>query len=512
MYKNTKTGELISLEDAESAAFLANMSLDGWLNFYNFVEEGKEQDPAQPPMMGPQPVGGDSSSEDGSSALPLPSSYLIETGQLKSKRDQRAEQSRAIYEQEQMAAFDPLALDPRMQRPEAQEATAVEVDVIPDYAGLGLPTIQEQIEFDIEERDLNADDVQGTNLFLNPSIYNPETGEFERANELVKKYYSSETASEDGFFVESIKGESTFDDKVFSEKLYAELKEKGINVDNFEGFLKRDPIAKEYLERIERGDFKFDESFVGGSLFDIFEAKTGLGQKEEKAVIEQMILRDLLERYVEEVNDKANRQAFLKDFNANPEKYQDFINVDDAYQSYVYNNGYGEVIGDVSEFTDKQFADVKAFEDEQTKKFLQKITDEDGAVVGRNSADAAESFVRDLGINAFRGIAQDPWITINSMLGFKGEAAKLRDKKRLSEMRLSHLNKGAYLQPPAGKRLEVEGVEYLLGDDGLLYNLTTELVANSYMDPKEVFAISEKVKSDGYESTYNPTSYKGGAV
>ena len=86
-----------------------------------------------------------------------------------------------------------------------------------------------------------------------------------------------------------------------------------------------------------------------------------------------MILRDLLERYVEEVNDRANRQAFLKDFNANPEKYQDFVNIDDAYQSYVYNNGYGEVIGDISEFTDKQFADVKAFEDEQTKKFLQKI-------------------------------------------------------------------------------------------------------------------------------------------
>ena len=255
---------LISLQEAENAASIANMSLDGWANFYGWSlkgDSGKSQGPTQPPMMGPQPEGGDSNLEDGSSVLPIPSSYLIETGKVKSKRDQRNEQSIAIYEQEQMQAFDPSALDPRLQRPEAQEATAVEIDVIPEYAGLGIPTLEEQDEFDAEERDLDIEDGQSINLVFNPSIYNQETGEFERNNDLVRKYFSSvlPTTEEDSLMqIKPTKGKSAFDNLVFDEELYAELQKLNLNVDGFEGFLRRDPIAKEYLERIERGDFEFD--------------------------------------------------------------------------------------------------------------------------------------------------------------------------------------------------------------------------------------------------------------
>ena len=529
MYKNTKTGEIVSLEDAESAAFLANMSLDGWLNFYNFVEEGKEQGSAQPPMMGPQPEGGDSNLDAGSSALPVPSSYLIETGQKKSKRQIRAEESKAVYEQEEMAAFNPSALDPRLQQPETQEGTSIDIGVDDRYAGLGLPTLIEQDEFEIEERDLDIEDPQSTNLFINPSIYNQETGEFERSNDLVKKYYSSVNRTVDkstgekraiasGLITEvgvrAVSGKSAFDDKEFSKEVYATLQENGLSADNFEGFLRRDPLAQEYFERIKRGDFEFDELAPVQSRFVAFKptVTTGLSPTEEKRLTEQRILRDLLERYVETVNEHANRRAFSKDLRANPEKYEKFADIDSAYESYVYNNGYGEIIEDASTYTDNRFAELKAFEDQQTKKFLETITDEEENIEGRSGWDVAESIIRNFGIAAQRGMTLDPYIAINSFLGFKGEAAEMRDKKALADMRNSHLNKGTYLVPPSGKILEIDGTEYLLGDDDLLYNLSAELVASSYMDPKEVFAISEKIKAEGQESTYNSTSYKGGAI
>jgi hypothetical protein len=532
MYK--KGDKFISLEDAEKSAIASNMSLDGWANFYGWsLEEdtGKEQDPAQPPMMGPEKKGGDSSLENGSSALPIPSSYLIDTEQIKSKREQRQEQSLAIYEQEQMQAFDPSALDPRIQRPEAQEATAVKSDIIPEYAGLGVPTLLEQDEFEREEKDLDIEDSQSTNLFINPSIYNQETGKYERKNELVKKYYSSVLPTTEGpqqsymnelrygktDSIQEIKptqGKSAFENLEFNEEIYAELQKYGLSVDNFEGFLRRDPLAQEYFERIERGDFEFDEFAPVKSRFVFInpEPNTGLSPTEEKKLTEQRILRELFERYVETVNDHANRRAFSKDLRDNPEKYKDFVNYEDAYDSYVYNNGYGEIIKDTSGYTENRFAELKAFEDEQTKTFLEKITDKDGGIEGRNSLEAAESIVRNFGIAAQRGMVLDPYIAVNSFLGFKGEAAKMRDQKALADMRLSHLNKGIYFSPPAGKLLEIDGTEYLLGDDDLLYNLSAELVASSYLDPKELFEISEKVKTEGVESTYNRNSFQGGAI
>ena len=517
-----KKGDLtISAEEAAANAALNNMSLDGWANFYGWSleGEGKTQGSTQPPMMGPQPEGGDSNLDAGSSASQTPSSYLIETGQKKSKRELRAEESKNIYEQEQLESFDPTALDPRLQRPEAQDATGFEVNVMPEYAGLGVPTLIEQDEFEIEERDLDIEDSQSTNLFINPSIYNQETGEFERSNDLVKKYYSSvnqtvTTSTGEEVEVRAVSGKSAFDDTIFSEEVYATLQENGLSADNFEGFLRRDPLAQEYLERIERGDFEFDELAPQHANFVVFkpEVVTGLSPTEEKRLTEQRILRGLLERYIETVNDHANRRAFSKDLRANPGKYEKFADLDSAYESYVYNNGYGEIIKDASAYTDARFAELKAFEDEQTKKFLETITDEEGNIEGRSGWDVAESTVRNFGIAAQRGMTLDPYIAINSFLGFKGEAAEMRDKKALADMRNSHLNKGAYLVPPSGKILEIDGTEYLLGDDDLLYNLSAEVVASSYMDPKEVFAISEKIKAEGQESTYNSTSYKGGAI
>ena len=95
-----RKGDLtISAEEAAANAALSNMSLDGWANFYGWSleGEGKTQGSTQPPMMGPQPEGGDSNLDAGSSASQTPSSYLIETGQKKSKRELRAEESKNIY-------------------------------------------------------------------------------------------------------------------------------------------------------------------------------------------------------------------------------------------------------------------------------------------------------------------------------------------------------------------------------------------------------------------------------
>ena len=485
---------LVSLEEAQNAALMANMSLDGWANFYGWSlkeDSGKQQGPAQPPMMGPQPVGGDSSSEDGSSALPLPSSYLIETGQVKSKRDQRAEESKSIYDNQLLESFDPTALDPRMQRPEAQESTGFEINIIDDYAGLGLPTMSEQVEFEVEEHDLDAEDVSTTNVVLNPSIYNQKTQEFE--NDFTKKYFATDENSE------------------FSQSMYEELQSMGINVDDFEGWLKRTPLAQDYLMRVERGDF--EEEITEKAGFEMyFEADGDLNDSQQKTISQQLILRDLIEDYVEEVNERANKQAFLKDYEQDPSKYSEYVTFQDAYESYVYNNGYGEKIKSISGFTNNKFSELKAYEDAQTKKFLEKITNEQGEIEGRSSLEAAGDFVKNAAIAAKRGITEDPYITINAFLGFRKKAAQLQDKRRLAELRESHLNKGAYLHPPAGKRLEIDGVDYLLGEDDILYNLSAELVASSYMDPKEIGSITAKINAEGYESTYNPMSYKGGAV
>ena len=490
MYKNTKTGEIVSLEDAESAAFLANMSLDGWLNFYNFAEEGKEQGSAQPPMMGPQPEGGDSNLDAGSSASLVPSSYLIETGQKKSKRQIRAEKSKAIYEQEEMAAFNPSALDPRLQQPETQEGTSIDIGVDDRYAGLGVPTIDEQNEFKIEEDDLDAEIVDETNLVFNKPIYDQESGTYKRTNSFVTEYFSPEQ----------------------TEDINVTLEASGVKVDDFEGWLKRDELGQEFLERVERGDFT--ESTVEEISFEDYAvAKTGLSAAESNQLIQQMELRDLLERYVTEINDRANKKAFVKEYRKNPEKYASFINWDDAYDSYIYYNGSNKVINNISNFTDNQFKELKAYEDKLTKKFVDtQLKNSEGEIVGRSAAQSAINFVREAGIAAYRGLAVDPYILINSTLGFDSKAAQLRDSKKLADMRLSHLSKGTYLQPPAGKSMTVDGVQYHLGNDGVLYNLDAEVVANTYLDDKKLESLYLKIGGEGEEVTFPEQSWKGGAI
>ena len=490
MYKNTKTGEIVSLEDAESAAFLANMSLDGWLNFYNFAEEGKEQGSAQPPMMGPQPEGGDSNLDAGSSALPVPSSYLIETGQKKSKRQIRADKSKAIYEQEEMAAFNPSALDPRLQQPETQEGTSIDIGVDDRYAGLGVPTIDEQNEFKIEEDDLDAEIVDETNLVFNKPIYDQESGTYKRTNSFVTEYFSPEQ----------------------TEDINVTLEASGVKVDDFEGWLKRDELGQEFLERVERGDFA--ESTVDEISFEDYAvAKTGLSNAEGNQLIQQMELKDLLERYVAEINDRANKKAFVKEYRKNPEKYASFINWDDAYDSYIYYNGSNKVINNISNFTDNKFKELKAYEDKLTKKFVDtQLKNSEGEIVGRSAAQSAINSVREAGIAAYRGIAVDPYILINSTLGFDSKAAQLRDSKKLADMRLSQLSKGTYLQPSPGKSMTVDGVQYHLGDDGVLYNLDAEVVANTYLDDKKLNSLYLKIGKEGEEVTFPEQSWKGGAI
>jgi hypothetical protein len=486
-----REGESIPLEEAQAAAQNLGLSLDGWSSKYGWTRNaGKTNGSTKTtPSVGPAlPIAGDSSSVDISLESPaqsFPNSYLIETGEIKSKRQKRAEESKAIYEEQELSS----SLDPRLNQAPSDK-TSVDVNVDDRYAGLGIPTFDEQNEFKIEEDDLDVEIVDETNLVFNKPTYNPESGTYERTNSFVNEYFSPEKIKD----------------------VNVTLEAKGVKVDDFEGWLKRDELGQEFLERVGRGDFT--ESTVDETSFEDYAvAKTGLSSAESNQLIQQMELKDLLERYATEINDRTNKKAFVEEYKKNPEKYKLFTNWEDAYDSYIYYNGSNNKINNISEFTDNQFKELKAYEDKLTKKFVDtQLKNSKGEIVGRTAAQSAINSVREAGIAAYRGLAVDPYILINSTLGFDSKSAQLRDSKKLADMRLSHLSKGTYLQPPPGKSMSVDGVQYHLGEDGVLYNLDAEVVANTYLDDKKLEYLYLKVGSEGEEVTFPEQSWKGGAI
>ena len=503
---------LVSLEEAQNAALMANMSLDGWANFYGWSlkeDSGKQQDPAQPPMVGPQPAGGDSSSEDGSlDYLGRPSSLQIEIGVKTSKRQQKEQASIDAYKQqrEQNLQFDPTSLDPRIQQPTASETTqGQELFVDPRFAGLGAPTLDEEVEFAIEEEDLDVD-VSSTWSRVG------EARNYETEDSFIKQFYLFKPDVKSAIPVE--RTDFTVKSKDFNKDLEQGLIEAGVDPKDFEGWLSKDKLGHDFIERVQRGDFNIKD-YTGGSPFSsVTSAIKGienLSELEQKKLLMQIELSDFLIAYKDDVNARANKQAFLREYNKNPDKYKEFSNFEDAFESYRYENGQGEIIKDVQPFLDKAFPELKKFREENRKKYLNRILDEEGNLEGLSGFEKAESTVQQLLQGGVRSITTDPALFLYSITGQHKKAAELRGQLKLQNEAQEHLTSGVYLSTGEGKKAVIDGVTYQMDDEGVVYNLDKELVANTYMPDSKLQQIAEQIEKEG-ERAGRSYSTSGGAV
>jgi hypothetical protein len=269
----------------------------------------------------------------------------------------------------------------------------------------------------------------------------------------------------------------------------AELLEKmNVNIDDFQGLLNKKGLTEDFSKKINRGTF--DEKSVEQ------------GKRENLLLSKEMLLSTYLDIYLNDIDEKANKKAFIEEYNYNKNKYKDFETFDEAYSSFIKEKG-----GKFTTFN------LDAYTEYQTKALpnLSKAAsqlDKDQALLmdKRSKQSNAEGAIRGLGETAYEGGAmfvsgaKELTMWLNDIFPTP-ISTKVNEQKRLIQMAEQYKdakNKLQYMNV-SGKSVDYNGVNYLKDDNGTLYNTTTGLTIGESISDEEKQKILDKIDKEGVD-------------
>ena len=305
-----------------------------------------------------------------------------------------------------------------------------------------------QIEKQYELNDLNID-LDKTNIYYNP----------QKNTSFVDTYYDAEL-----------------------------LKKMNVNIDDFQGLLNKKGLTEDFNKKINRGTF--DEKSVEQ------------GKRENLLLSKEIFLSTYLDIYLNEIDEKANKKAFIEEYNYSKNKYKDFETFDEAYSSFIKEKG-----GKFTTFN------LDAYTEYQTKALpnlskAAKQLDKDQALLmdKRSKQSNAEGAVRGLGETGygfgatFVSGAKEFKMWLNDIFPTP-ISTKVNEQKRLiqiAEQYKDAKNKLQYMNV-SGKSVDYNGVNYLKDDNGTLYNTTTGLTVGESIGNEEKQKISDKIDKEGVD-------------
>ena len=498
----SKNGRTISAEQAQNNAQRLNLSVQEWADTYGWQLSGKapgsdEVSPATDPTTTPA---GDSSSGDISLDLPVANneeSYMgmgpaygdplaglenIQGPELsKSQKQQRIEQNA-----EEWGMYN-LSADAELNR----VAPAATTNVTPftditriagnvgstkdDIHGVGwwggtTTTTEEDIEMEIVDERLELDATE-TNI------------EFNEANikDFVTNYYDPEI-----------------------------LESAGVVSEDFEGWLISNGFAQDFEEDLADG--VYTAAWYDGAMTGEYD------QQETLDIAREKTLYMYLERYIQETQEKSIKQAAIRDYKSNPDKYKDNIGFDAIFDKYVLEASENQSIQAIydyeaiDKYEDEKFAKLKEknekLAEKQAKAYLKR----------KNQSDAAGfvgGTVETLGatIDGFVDAGMDFIYWAETGLGktlFGGDSFVRRNRVYDRETEEWAVGKNLNYFIASGKAVNIDGTNYILDDDGNIYDTDDNIRVTSVIDAK----LADRIKSAAKNVTErtNDVSARGGSV
>ena len=238
-----------------------------------------------------------------------------------------------------------------------------------------------------------------------------------------------------------------------------------LNSENFLGFLNEEGLMNDYVNSY------YSDSFGNLGTYDISKEKY-----ETLELARQRKLDNYFNLYIQNVNNKNNKQALLSYIVNNKDKFKEAKTLSEAVNmaEKIFEKEYNQ-----SYFPKIDYNKYKAFREKQ---FPQLIQAEKALQVARQKKSqelieegSSEGLLQDNFSKFYRGVisrAQEQAYEIRDLLGFDTGVGRNLDAEENIKNSFDQVRYG-YIE---GKTAEVNGIDYIKDDEGNIYNATNKVV------------------------------------
>ena len=368
-----------------------------------------------------------------------PKSFLIDQGEIAGKRGEREAQNSIEIENflGTVSQQSSEAFNPGIIQDLVEESTEPKTN----YYNGTVTTLDESIDMQVEENDLELE-TQDANAYFNQ----------ENNNQFVNDYYDP-----------------------------AGLEAIGVNINDFQGYLNKIDFSEDFEEDLQAGVYGSYDEDDAASL----------------AVAKERAIATALGNYIGDTDAKANEKEFLKDYEANPEKYNDTEDFREAYKKYAEENKLGTLYNSnqASEYAENNFQNLLEKEKQSAEKR--------DAEYARKQSMGNSGIASTSAYNFLEGTAEGAYAEAMSMVNFIDD--KLGFDAIAKQRRILTAEDG---YADASKALDymhikgdgvtwVDGKEYIRDYDGNLYNKTDNTRVSGVIPAFEEESINKAIDKDG---------------
>ena len=302
-----------------------------------------------------------------------------------------------------------------------------------------------------------------------------------------------ETPAKESNLEYNVKNSENFVNTYYGE----ELSELGINKVDFEGWLNNKGFSYDFEEDIADGTYT-------SKAYDGYTKKGDVTKEEMLNLQKEEILERFLFQYIQETQEKAEKQTAIQDYSNNPKNYDNSIGFNDIYSNWSTDNS-GEAIYDydkIKEYAGNKFAKINKF----NKKIDTQLTQEYNEYIKKgNLGELNQSAGQTLSsaFNEFTSGGIDAIRLIETKLAKSiGISDSFVERSRIYESfdekkDLKQLN---YISVK-GKQINFEGTNYIVDKDGGVYNIDAGFRVNRVLDDNKLSDIAMKANAEGVEAT-----------
>ena len=313
--------------------------------------------------------------------------------------------------------------------------------------------------------------------FVNQALSNPQNiqKEIEKYDLDLKSpylYYSNSKTGDD------------FVSRNYNEKL---LKKRGIDINDFDGYINKQKLKDDFIEKEKDG--AFERSFTE-KLEDYMPEWMGRATRSEEDIKfkKEKILSIYLNSYLKDKDERAGKLAMLEAKKNNPKAdWQDIVAAKKGsanWQNTIDDDYKANVFPIMSKLDKERLAKEKQLYSEVSKR---------GAVQG--GIENTGLAIKNIG-SGFWDTTQDLINTGLDLIGLDDAAERGRDARDIEEYKNFDTRSHSYIN---GKSITKNGIKYIKDENNNIYDITNGFNVGGLIDNADYKKINDEIDAKGVE-------------
>jgi hypothetical protein len=270
----------------------------------------------------------------------------------------------------------------------------------------------------------------------------------------------------------------------YNEKL---LKKRGIDINDFDGYINKQKYKDDFIEKEQDG--AFERSFTE-KLEDYMPEWMGRATRSEEDIKfkKEKILNTYLNSYLKDKDERAGKLAMLEAKKNNPKaNWQDIVAAKKGstnWQNTIDDDYKANVFPIMSKLEKERLAKEKQLYSEVSKR---------GAVQG--GIENTGLAIKNIG-SGFWDTTQDLINTGLDLIGFDDAAERGRDARDIEEFKNFDTRSHSYIN---GKSITKNGIKYIKDENNNIYDITNGFNVGGLIDNAEYKKINDEIDAKGVE-------------